>query len=235
MAIVSGQVRAALAGTEEATWLRNANAGHASVVFTPTRQILVADSDPVVHAGIAYMLAGTNWRTVAVCAKTGQETVILAQATQPEMVLLGLRLPDSLADRIIRQLRESVPGVKIIMFAPRSALHSAIAAGVDGVIPKDADITRVLEIFGRVDKGEHVLDMADGADPRAGDADTHGLTRRERDILGRVAMGETNAEIARALGLATNTVKTYFQRALEKLGVRNRVEAVVYAREIGLL
>lgn len=60
------------------------------------------------------------------------------------------------------------------------------------------------------------------------------LRRREYDILRRVATGETNAETAQVLGLATNTVKTYFQRTLEKLGARNRVEAVTYARKIGL-
>jgi DNA-binding CsgD family transcriptional regulator len=63
----------------------------------------------------------------------------------------------------------------------------------------------------------------------------HGLTRREYDILRRVAMGETNPEIAAALGLTRNTVKTYLQRALEKLGARNRVEALSRANQLGIL
>jgi DNA-binding CsgD family transcriptional regulator len=63
----------------------------------------------------------------------------------------------------------------------------------------------------------------------------HGLTRREYEVLRHVAMGETNPEIADALGLTRNTVKTYLQRALEKLGARNRVEAVARANERGIL
>jgi DNA-binding NarL/FixJ family response regulator len=63
----------------------------------------------------------------------------------------------------------------------------------------------------------------------------HGLTRREYDILRRVAMGETNPEIAAALGLTRNTVKTYLQRSLEKLGARNRIEALARASQLGIL
>jgi DNA-binding CsgD family transcriptional regulator len=63
----------------------------------------------------------------------------------------------------------------------------------------------------------------------------HGLTRREYEILRHVAMGETNPEIARALGLTRNTVKTYLQRTLEKLGARNRVEALARANQLGIL
>jgi DNA-binding CsgD family transcriptional regulator len=63
----------------------------------------------------------------------------------------------------------------------------------------------------------------------------HGLTRREYEILRHVAMGETNPEIAVALGLTRNTVKTYLQRALEKLSARNRVEALARANQLGIL
>ena len=63
----------------------------------------------------------------------------------------------------------------------------------------------------------------------------HGLTRREHDILRHVAMGETNPEIAAALGLTRNTVKTYLQRSLEKLGARNRIEALARASQLGIL
>jgi two-component system nitrate/nitrite response regulator NarL len=63
----------------------------------------------------------------------------------------------------------------------------------------------------------------------------HGLTRREYEILRHVAMGETNPEIAGSLGLTRNTVKTYLQRAMEKLGARNRVEALARANQLGIL
>ena len=63
----------------------------------------------------------------------------------------------------------------------------------------------------------------------------HGLTRREYEILRHVAMGQTNPEIAIALGLTRNTVKTYLQRTLEKLGARNRVEALTRANQLGIL
>ncbi len=194
------------------------------------RRLLVADSDPVVHFGITGMLAGSSWFKVAAYAKSGREAIALARAVYPDIVLLGLRLPGMLTERLIGQLRGGTPELKVVMFAPPPALNPAVAASIDGMLPRSADPCDLLDVLSRVARGRPPEGVLRGQEPRR-----HGLTRREHDILCRVALGETNAEVARALGLTTNTAKTYFQRALEKLGARNRVEAVVYATELGLL
>jgi two-component system nitrate/nitrite response regulator NarL len=196
-----------------------------------TAYLLVVDSDPVAQVGIAHMLSDSPWLTVGACVRTWREALTVARVTQPDIALVGLRPPG----RAIRQLCDSAPGIRLVLFAPRAALRSVTTASVAGLIPRDAGASSLENVLRRVSRGERVLVVADEDGPTPGGQDLHGLTRREYDILRRVAMGETNAEIARALGLATNTVKTYFQRALEKLGARNRMEAVTYATEIGLL
>jgi DNA-binding NarL/FixJ family response regulator len=108
---------------------------------------------------------------------------------------------------------------------------------VDGVLVKDTERDELIDAIRRVVAGERVIQV----DPDGGSAlvwrklREHGLTPREYDILRHVAMGETNPEIAAALGLTRNTVKTYLQRALEKLGARNRVEALSRASQLGIL
>ncbi|HEY2237967.1 MAG TPA: response regulator transcription factor [Streptosporangiaceae bacterium] len=197
--------------------------------------LLVADSDPVVHVGVTHMLAGLSWLTVTAHARSSRETMMIAEAARPDMILLGLRLPGALSSRLIGQLRGCAPGIKVVVFAPPLALDQAVTASADGIVPRAADSAILLDVVTRVAGGELVAGCPDHRLTSRRDHAGHGLTRREYDILCRVAMGETNAEVARALGLTTNTAKTYFQRTLEKLGARNRTEAVVYATELGLL
>ncbi|HEV7962696.1 MAG TPA: LuxR C-terminal-related transcriptional regulator, partial [Actinoplanes sp.] len=93
-------------------------------------------------------------------------------------------------------------------------------------------------VISRVVAGERVVCAGlhdDGQVLLAQKLRRHGLTRREYEILRHVAMGKTNPEIAEALGLARNTVKTYLQRALEKLHAHNRVEALARASQLGIL
>jgi len=192
---------------------------------------MIVDSDPVAQVGIAHMLSGTAWLAVGACARTWREALAAARVTSPDLALVGLRPPY----RVVRQLRDSVPAIKLVLFASDPPLSGSVLASADAVIPRDMGASGLADVLSRVIQGEQILDIATENSLPADGQDLHGLSRREYDILRRVATGETNAEIAQALGLATNTVKTYFQHALEKLGARNRVEAVTYAREIGLL
>jgi two-component system, NarL family, nitrate/nitrite response regulator NarL len=194
--------------------------------------LMIVDSDPVAHIGIACMLSGCPWLSVSVCVRTWNEALAVARITYPDLAVAGMRPPNG----AIRQLRDSVPAIKLVLFVPMAKLSDPPIADVDAVIPRDMGASGLTDSLSRVICGEQVLGIAAERGFACRDGrDLHGLTRREHQILRRVAIGETNAEIAQVLGLATNTVKTYFQRALEKLGARNRVEAVTYAREIGLL
>jgi two-component system nitrate/nitrite response regulator NarL len=103
---------------------------------------------------------------------------------------------------------------------------------------KDAERADLVDVIRRVLAGERVVSTDLDADENlllVSRLKQSRLTRREYEILRRVAMGETNPEIADAIGLTRNTVKTYVQRTLEKLGARNRVEALARANERGIL
>ena len=202
-------------------------------------RVLVVDDHPIVLDGVTMVLESTSWLKVAGYAKSGREAITAAEQLRPDVILLDLRLPDMLAPEVVRSVRARVPGTRFVVFTAypdHAAIEAALAAGVQAIAVKDANRADLVAIIAQVVRGEQVLclDRDEGAllNRRLKEC---GLTRREYDILRRVAMGETNPEIAAALGLTRNTVKTYLQRTLEKLGARNRIEALTRASELGIL
>jgi DNA-binding NarL/FixJ family response regulator len=204
-------------------------------------KVLVVDDHPIVLDGVALALQRTSFLQVAGYARTGREALDAVVRYRPDVVLLDLRLPDMLAPETIRQLTAAAPGVKIVVFTAypeHAALTEALAAGAHGVLVKDTERGDLVDVIRRVAGGERVVSVdleGDGGVLLSRKLREHGLTRREYEILRHVAMGETNPEIASALGLTRNTVKTYLQRTLEKLGARNRVEALARANQLGIL
>jgi len=205
-------------------------------------RVLVADDHPIVLDGVTLALQNTSWLRVAGFARTGREAIATVESLRPDVVLLDLRLPDMLGPEAVQAMRARAPDVKIILFTAypeHAALEAALAAGAHGVVVKDTEREDLVDVIRRVVAGERVVcvDVGGGIGGPllSRKLREHGLTRREYDILRHVAMGETNPEIAVALGLTRNTVKTYLQRALEKLGARNRVEALARANQLGIL
>jgi DNA-binding NarL/FixJ family response regulator len=204
-------------------------------------RVIVADDHPIVFDGVTLALQRTSWLQVAGHARNGAETIEAVRRFRPDVVLLDLRLPDMLAPEVIAALLAELPTVKIIIFTAypdHAALGPTLAAGAHGVIVKDTERADLVDVIRRVVAGERVYLTGSGADNLLllnRKLREHGLTRREYEILRHVAMGETNPEIAVALGLTRNTVKTYLQRALEKLSARNRVEALARANQLGIL
>lgn len=200
-------------------------------------RVLVADDHPIVLDGVTLALQTTSWLQVAGYARNGREAIAAVERLRPDVVLLDLRLPDMLGPEAIRALMARCPGVKIVLFTAypdHAALEAALAAGAHGVVVKDTERADLVDVIKRVVDGERVICVDDSFVLNRKLRD-HGLTKREYEILRRVAMGETNPEIAVALGLTRNTVKTYLQRTLEKLGARNRVEALSKAGQLGIL
>ncbi|TCO28076.1 DNA-binding NarL/FixJ family response regulator [Kribbella steppae] len=204
-------------------------------------RVLVTDDHPIVLDGVTLALQNTPWLQVAGYARSGREAITAVERLKPDVVLLDLRLPDMLGPEVVQALRAQDSAVKIILFTAypdHAALDAALAAGAHGAVVKDTERDDLVDAIRRVMAGERVLCInAAGSSGAALSRKLreHGLTRREYDILRRVAMGETNPEIAVALGLTRNTVKTYLQRTLEKLGARNRVEALSRASQLGIL
>lgn len=206
--------------------------------------VLVVDDHPIVLDGVALALQRTSFLRLAGYARNGREAISAMREFSPDVVLLDLRLPDMLAPEAIRGLLSLDPTVKIIIFTAypdHAALSAALDAGAHGVVVKDIERFDLIEAIRRVAAGERVI--CDSYADLSADLQIvlnrklrdHGLTQREYEILRHVAKGETNPEIASELGLARNTVKTYLQRTMEKLGAHNRVEAIARASELGIL
>jgi len=204
-------------------------------------RVLVVDDHPVVCEGVSLLVHSCSDIVVTGSASSAEEAMTVARHTGPDVILLDLRLPDMLASEAVELLRRAAPRAKIVIFtayAGHRALRAAIEAGVEGCLLKDAADTDLVDAIRRVARGERVFDSRLERDALPGKAPKMlgpPLTRREYEILRRVAIGETNSEIAEVIGLSRNTVKTYLQSALQKLGARNRVEAIARANEFGLL
>jgi two-component system nitrate/nitrite response regulator NarL len=206
--------------------------------MTPAR-VMVVDDHPVVRDGVALLLRGEPALVVVGAAESGRAALERASELKPDLVLLDLRLPDMLAPEVVVGLRELVPAARVVVFTAHGDHHgvqAALDAGAHGALLKDAAATDLAAALRRVLRGERVSDprIVPGAAGRAA-LQRSGLTRREYEVLRLAAQGRTNPEIAETTGLARNTVKTYLQAALHKLGARNRVEAIGKASEAGLL
>lgn len=203
-------------------------------------RLMVVDDHPVVCEGVALLLHADPVLRVIGSARTGGEAISTARDLAPDLILLDLRLPDMLACDVVAHLRMVVPRAKIVVFTAYAA-HQALEAvrnRVDGILLKDAADTDLVDAIKRILRGEQIIDPRLGKDLLPGRPTVSGgpsLTRREYEVLRRVAMGETNSEIAEVIGLSRNTVKTYLQSALQKLGARNRVEGILKASQAGLL
>ncbi|HTU69952.1 MAG TPA: response regulator transcription factor [Candidatus Baltobacteraceae bacterium] len=196
-------------------------------------RLLVIDDHPVVRDGVALLAASTRRIELVGYAPNGKSAVELAASAAPDVILLDLRLPDMLAPELIGMLRRSVPEARIVIFTAypnHPAVCAALSAGACGIVAKDAARTDLAAVI------TGAMDGEEGGAPTTVPARAHTMVgRREYDVLRRVAIGETNHEIAEAMSLSPNTVKAYLRNLMQKLDARNRVEAISRAREAGLL
>lgn len=207
-----------------------------------TISVLVVDDHPIVLDGVRHLVDSTSWIALAAYARTGREAITLAGQTQPDVILLDLRLPDMLGPEVINGIHRVASEARIILFTAypdHAAVEPALAAGAKAVVLKDADRADLVDTIRRVAADEPLAGTTPGSpeisQQLSRNLRRYALTRREYDILRHISMGETNPEIADALGLTRNTVKTYVQSALTKLGARNRIEALNRLNELGLL
>lgn len=165
-------------------------------------------------------------------ARTATDGVTIAASERPDIVLLDLHLPDMALPEAAAALRGARPGVKLVLFtgdSKRSVGQIAGLVGVDAVVHKDNACAVLITAIAEVAAGRRYCDpVISSGDPLA-------LSRREYQVLERLAMGESNSEIAEQLCLAPNTVKSYVQSLLAHLDARNRLDAVVKAQQAGML
>lgn len=206
--------------------------------------VLLVDDHPVVLKGLRELLEGSAWQVVADEVVTGQGCLEAAARTQPDIVLLDLRLPDMLGPEVCRRLREAASGVRVVVltgFDDEELLRACLAEGAAGILLKDVHDLDLAAVLDRVMGGEAVLDarLECLADEEIGGwrgpVLPWGLTPREYDVLRLVARGMTSAEIAEELFLSQNTVRSYVQSILAKTKTHTRIEALTEARRLRLI
>ncbi|MFA9445570.1 LuxR C-terminal-related transcriptional regulator [Egicoccus sp. AB-alg6-2] len=204
------------------------------MAYEQRAEIVVVDGHAVVCEGIRGMIHGREGLWVSGRAGSVAEAVTLVPALQPQIVLVGLRLPDGDASDLIRQLRRVAPRVKSVVFSPVAddeSFFSSVVAGAVGFVTDDITSEGLVRALAKVAAGESLVTPAAIEDlrrkmrraPRP-NALAASLTGQEARIMSMVVEGATNGEIARELSLAEKTVRNYMSSILAKAGVRNRTE-----------
>ncbi|GAA2362934.1 response regulator transcription factor [Dactylosporangium salmoneum] len=211
-------------------------------------RVLVVDDEAMIRAGLRMLLDHQPDIEVVGEADDGERAVAEVRRTEPDVVLLDVRMPRTDGIAAARQILASSAARVIILttFDEDEAVRQALRAGVSGFLLKVAPPEQLVHAVRTVAAGQALLDPAVTlrviesyasaalADPRAA-ARLADLTEREAEVLRLVARGRSNAEIAAELYLGEATVKTYVSRMLTKLGLRDRVQAVAFAYESGLI
>jgi DNA-binding NarL/FixJ family response regulator len=214
-------------------------------VAMTTLRLLLADDHRMFRQGLREMIERkTDWEVVGEAA-TGREALDLVEQLRPDIVLLDIQMPELNGVAVAQQLAQSHPDVKIIMltmYREDQHLVEAIQAGARAYLLKDADAQELINIVGRVQRGESALDpvlMTRVFDAlrrlSTREAENEQLTEREREILQLVAGGLENRAIAARLNLSEKTVGNRLSEIFQKLGVNNRTQAALIARERGLI
>jgi DNA-binding NarL/FixJ family response regulator len=213
-------------------------------------RILLADDQPLLRTGFRMVLGGEPDLDIVGEAGDGAEAVDLARRLLPDVVLMDIRMPRLDGVAATKAIVESRLPVRVLIlttFDLDEYVVGALRAGASGFLAKDVPAEDLVAAIRTVAAGEAVvapkilqrllnrfaavLPDPEAAPPRVLKA----LTDREREVLVHIARGESNGEIARALSVSETTIKTHVGNVLTKLGLRDRVQAVVLAYESGLV
>jgi DNA-binding NarL/FixJ family response regulator len=212
----------------------------------PKLRLLIADDQPLMRAGFRAVLEATGEMEVVAEAADGLEAIAAAKAMSPDVILMDVRMPNLDGIEAIRRL----PTQRVLVlttFGMDEYIVEALRAGASGFITKDVPADELVRAVRVVAAGDalltptvtrQLLDRVARRLPAAvgrGPKELAHLTDREREVLELIAQGKSNAEIAEALVVGEATVKTHVSNVLMKLGLRDRVQAVVLAYEIGLV
>lgn len=199
--------------------------------------VVVADVVPLVRVGLTAVLRADGHDVVGEVGSARDLAKAVIELT-PEFVVVGVVNDLSLAE-MARQVREADPGVRLVVMlqrAPRDTLADLLAVDVDGLLARSVTPEALGVAVARVLAGERYIDPAlvSGEVPDE-DLEPMSLTAREREVLGLLAAGSSNREIASALFVSLPTVKTHLAHIYDKLDARNRNEALGRAMTLGLL
>ena len=208
-------------------------------------RLLIADDHAVVRQGLRTFLELQEGIEVVAEAADGEEAVVAAERTKPDVVLLDLVMPRLDGVAAIQRIREVSPASRVIVltsFFDDGRLFPAVRAGAAGYLLKDVQPQELVRAIRTVHDGNALLapevaarvleEVAGGGEPPPVPAS---LTAREREVLALIARGMSNKAIARELAVSEKTVKTHVSNILGKLGVTDRTQAALYAVREGLV
>ncbi|WP_433372899.1 response regulator [Actinoplanes sp. CA-142083] len=210
-------------------------------------RVLVADDQALIREGIASLLGIEPGIEVVGTAADGREAVELAVSREADVVLMDVRMPVLDGLQAAESLRRRMPGCRVLMlttFDDEEYVVRALRAGTGGYLLKDLPARELAQAVRLAHAGVDQHDAAairrlakvlDREAPPTGGGPRLDLTEREHAVLRLIARGDTNREIARQLFVSEGTVKNHVSHILSRLGLRDRTQAAIYARDNGLL
>jgi two-component system response regulator DevR len=208
----------------------------------PVVAVFLVDDHEVVRRGLIDLLGADPELEIVGEAGSVAEALVRVPVTRPDVAVLDVRLPDGNGVELCRDLLSAMPGLRCLMltsFTSDEAMLDAILAGASGYVVKDIKGMELARAVKDVGAGRSLLDnraaaalmsklrgAAEESDPLSG------LTDQERILLGLLAEGLTNKQIADRMSLAEKTVKNYVSRLLAKLGMQRRTQAAVFATRL---
>ena len=199
-------------------------------------RVLLADDHSLVRDGLGRLLASVPDIEVVAAAADGREAIRLAQEHRPDVILMDLRMPGMDGSEATRRLLEEDPATQVVIltsFSERDEILSALDAGAIGYLLKDAEPDELIRGVRAAANGESPLAPKAAREllGSRGSAPASQLTDREREVLRLVTRGLSNKLIARELGISEKTVKAHLTTVFQRIGVTDRVQAAMWARD----
>jgi two-component system, NarL family, response regulator len=200
-------------------------------------RVLIADDHSIVRQGLATIINRDPEMTVVAQAEDGQQAIALFQEHQPDVVLMDLRMPQVGGVEAISTICAEFKSARIIVLTTYDGdedIYRGLHAGAQGYLLKDAKPSELLNAIRTVERGQQYIPPDVGAKlvQRLSNPE---LSEREQEVLGLMAQGMSNPDIATALTIGESTVKSHVNRILSKLGVSDRTQAVIVAAKRGIV
>jgi len=211
--------------------------------------VAIVDDQPLIRAGLRMIIDSQPDMSIAGESEDGVGAAELARRVRPDVMLMDIRMPGSGGIDAIPEVLRASSATRIVMLTTFDADHyvyDSLRAGASGFQLKDVSPEQLIAVVRAVSKGDMLIAPAVTRRlvehyvrrvprPSNGEGELSVLTTRERSVLTEIARGMSNAEIARRLHVSEGTVKTHVSRTLAKLGLRDRVQAVIAAYELGFV